>query len=108
MYTPQFKGGNVELVNEKTIPSYEARKVAVFSLVGLYFSEALLFVGVTALFLNSIGIIAPEAYFGSYSWVTLMVFLFGIIINFFSIPFLYFSSFENFKHIYYIKCAGTC
>jgi hypothetical protein len=97
MYTPQFKSGNVGLMNSRQIPVYEVRRAQRYSIAGLYFSEMLLMVGIILIFLNNLNILAPGSYFGAFNWVTATVFSFGLVINFLSIPFLYFSSFNNFK-----------
>lgn len=98
MEMPQFKGDDVQIFNNKQEPMYKAREVATRSLVGLYGSELLLFAGVLLIFLNNMNVLAPGTYFGQYSWVMSVVFSIGLIINFISIPFLYYSSFSNFKN----------
>ncbi len=97
MITPNFRGEKVGIFNEKEIPSYEARKVDSLTLLGLRSSEALLFLGFVLVVLNNLGYIAPGPYFGVFSWVTVTVFLIGLLLNFIIIPHLYFSSFKNFK-----------
>ncbi len=97
MITPNFRGNNVEIFNEKEIPSYNIRKIDRFSSLGMRAAESLLFVGFLLIILNNLGLIAPGTYFGVFSWVTVVVFLIGLIINFIMIPHLYFSSFKNFK-----------
>lgn len=63
-----------------------------------YISKLLLFFGIILILLNNLQLISPGTYFGIYeNWVTILVFSFGLIINFVSIPFLYFSSFNKFK-----------
>ncbi len=83
---------------EETMPLYEMRKADRRSLVGLYFSQVLLYVGFLLILLNNLGILEPDSYFGAMNWLTIAVFSIGVIINFFSIPWLYLSSFKNFKN----------
>ncbi|EKE24976.1 MAG: hypothetical protein ACD_5C00339G0002 [uncultured bacterium] len=97
MNTPQFKDGNLAVQNEKQGPLYTLRKTNIRSVVGLHFSQLLLCLGFTLILLNNLNVLAPGAYFGVYSWVTATVFSIGMIINFISIPHLYFSSFVNFE-----------
>jgi|GEM_PF-1011661 len=98
MITPDFKNDKVEIFNKKEIPSYEIRKIDKLTLLGLRMSQFLLVGGFLLILLNNMGIFAPGTYFGALNWVTLTVFSIGIIINFIMIPFLYFSSFKNFKN----------
>jgi hypothetical protein len=95
MGSPQFKSGNICVFNKK-ISIAEMRNVDPISLVGLYFSEALMFVGIFLILLNNLNVLAPGSYFGAYNWVTVIVFGIGLFLNFVSIPFLYFSSLKNF------------
>jgi hypothetical protein len=95
MESPQFKAGNIDTFNKKVLLS-ELRSVDPISIIGLYISEALLFLGVLLILCNNLNIIAPGSYFGAYNWVTVVVFSIGLFINFISIPFLYFSSLKNF------------
>ena len=97
MNNPQFKVGNLGVMNERKIPLYMLRKTDLRSLVALYFSEMLLYVGFSLIILNNMNILAPGSYFGAYSWVTVTVFSIGLVINFVAIPHLYFSSFKNFN-----------
>ena len=96
MNTPQFKGKNTGIYS-KIIPLHETRKTDKLSLVGLYFSEFLLYLGFVLILLNNINILAPGSFFGAFNWVTVTVFFIGLTINFISSPHLYFSSFKNFK-----------
>lgn len=98
MSNPQFKEGNLETFNERQQPLYMLRRASLRSIVGLYFSQIMLYLGFALIFLNNMNIIAPGNYFGVYSWVTVAVFSIGLIINFISIPYLYFSSFVNFRN----------
>lgn len=97
MNSPQFKSGNIGVCNERQQPLYMLRKNSLRSLVGLYVSQALLYVGFVLILLNNLNVVSPGSYFGVYSWVTVTVFSIGLIINFVSIPHLYFSSFTNFN-----------
>jgi hypothetical protein len=92
----QFRDPHASIFNHKATLR-EMRRIDMRSLVGLYVSEFLLFAGIILIFLNNMNVLAPGSYFGAYNYVTVMVFSMGIIINFISIPFLYFSSFMNFK-----------
>ena len=94
MNTPQFKGKNTGIYS-KIIPLHETRKTDKLSLVGLYFSEFLLYLGFVLILLNNINILAPGSFFGAFNWVTVTVFFIGLTINFISIPHLYFSSFKK-------------
>ncbi|HEX8973896.1 MAG TPA: hypothetical protein VF817_00200 [Patescibacteria group bacterium] len=97
METPEFKSGGMELpgiMNNRSVE--EMRRIDQRSLVGLYVSELFLISGAILILLNNLNVLAPGTYFGKFSWVTATVFSLGIIINFVSIPFLYFSSFKNF------------
>ncbi len=87
----------MDVCNEQPKPLYMLRKTNPRSLMGLYFSQALLYIGFMLILLNNLNILAPGNYFGVYSWVTASVFSIGLIINFISIPHLYFSSFVNFN-----------
>jgi hypothetical protein len=95
MSSPQFKAGNTGVFNRKVSMSC-LRKVDSISIIGLYLSEALLFLGILLILLNNLNVVAPGSYFGAYNWVTVAVFSIGLFINFISIPFLYFSSLKNF------------
>lgn len=97
MNSPQFKEGHIEVCNEREQNLNELRKTSMRSLVGLHFSQLLLSIGLVLILLNNMNVIAPGNYFGAYSWVTLTVFSIGLVINFISIPHLYFSSFVNFS-----------
>lgn len=98
MNIPDFKNkGNGGLLNDREIPTYEVRSVDKLTLFGSKISEVLLVVGFLLIFLNNMGVLAPGTYFGAFSWVTATVFAIGLIINFLAIPFLYFSSFKNFR-----------
>ena len=96
MDTPQFKGKNTGIYG-KVIPLYEMGQIDSLSLIGLYLSEALLYAGFVLILLNNMNVIAPGSFFGAFNWVTVVVFFIGLVINFISIPYLYFSSFRNFK-----------
>jgi len=97
MKAPQFiKGKNIAIYG-KVIPLCEMRQVDRFSLVGLYLSELLLYFGFVLILLNNMNVLAPGSFFGAFSWVTVTVFFIGLAIIFISIPYLYFSSFKNFK-----------
>ncbi|KKQ52410.1 MAG: hypothetical protein US70_C0009G0005 [Parcubacteria group bacterium GW2011_GWD2_38_11] len=95
MSSPQFKAGDIGVLNRK-ISISELRQVDPISIIGLYISEALLFLGILFILLNNLNVFAPGSYFGAYNWVTVVVFSIGLCINFISIPFLYFSSLKNF------------
>lgn len=95
MNSPQFKTGDLDTFNRQ-ISLSSLRMVDPVSIVGLYISVALLFLGILLILLNNLNILAPGSYFGAYSWVTVVVFFIGLCINFISIPFLYFSSMKNF------------
>ena len=97
MDSPQFRGKNIGVLNEYEVPAFMLRVVDFRCLVFLYISELLLYLGLCLIILNNLNILSPGSYFGIYSWVTSVVFSIGIIINFFIIPYLYFSSFSNFK-----------
>src|SRR5665647_1850199 len=96
MKAPQFKGKNIATYG-KIIPLYEMRQVDRLSLIGLYLSESLLYTGFVLILLNNMNVLAPGSFFGAFNWVTVIVFFIGLAINFVSIPYLYFSSFKNFK-----------
>lgn len=97
METPQFKEGNLGTFNERQVPLYLLRQADIRSLIGLYVSELLLYLGFILIFLNNLDVLAPGSYFGEVNWVTMVVFSIGLIINFLCIPYLYFSSFRNFN-----------
>ena len=96
MQAPQFKGKNI-VTYGKIMSLDEIRQVDKLSLVGLYLSESLLYIGFVLILLNNMNVIAPGSFFGAFNWVTVTVFFIGLTINFISIPHLYFSSFKNFK-----------
>ncbi|NTW27151.1 MAG: hypothetical protein HGA36_02405 [Candidatus Moranbacteria bacterium] len=96
MNSPQFKGGGVAIFNKK-INFNEFRAVDARSLLGLYVSQTLLFLGILLILFNNADIVEPGNYLGSYGWLTVTVFSIGLLINFVSIPFLYFSSLSHFK-----------
>lgn len=85
------------MVFNKKIPLYDLGNIDRRSLVGFYFSQALLYLGIALVLLNSIDLLLPESDFGDINWLTMTVFSIGLVINFFSIPWLYFSSFKDFK-----------
>ena len=97
MNTPQFKGENVGIYSRRRMSLHELRDVDMRSLLGLYASELLLYLGFILVLLNNLNVLAPGTYFGAFSWVMIMVFSIGLTINFISIPYLYYSSFKNFK-----------
>lgn len=96
MDNSQIKGGGCIVFNKK-ISLNELRFVSLRSLLVLYLSQGLLFLGIILILFNNLDIIEPGSYFGALSWLTSIVFSIGLYINFISIPFLYFSSFNNFK-----------
>ena len=96
MQSPQFKGKATAIFNKK-IDLSEFRAVNPRSIVGLYFSQVLLFLGILLIIFNGMDIVSPGSYFGAVNWLTITIFSIGLCINFISIPFLYFSSFSNFK-----------
>ncbi|KKP95026.1 MAG: hypothetical protein UR99_C0033G0005 [Candidatus Moranbacteria bacterium GW2011_GWD2_36_12] len=96
MDNPEATEGGSIVFNKKIVLS-ELRSVNARSLMSLYVSQALLFLGVLLILGNNLDLIVPGSYFGALSWLTLVVFSIGIYINFVSIPYLYFSSFNNFK-----------
>ncbi|MEI7890888.1 MAG: hypothetical protein WCI36_02870 [bacterium] len=96
MNSPQFKLGNTAIFNHK-VTIEELTTINPVSVVGLYTSEALLSTGVILILLNNFNVISPGDYFGQANWVTMTIFTIGLCINFISIPFLYFSSFANFR-----------
>ena len=97
MITPNLKGKRVQIFNERETLLSEVRAVDRTASLAALASKALLFLGLVLILLNNMGFIAPGSYFGTFSWVTAVVFLIGLIINFVAIPRLYFSSFQNFK-----------
>ncbi len=97
MITPNLKGKRVQIFNERETLLSEVRAVDRTASLAALASKALLFLGLVLILLNNMGFIAPGRYFGTFSWVTAVVFLIGLIINFVAIPHLYFSSFQNFK-----------
>jgi hypothetical protein len=96
MNSPQFKSGNLQAYNKKVCLS-QLREVERRSILGLYLSQFLLYTGFVLILLNNLSILAPGSYFGAFSWVTVAVFSIGLFMNYVSIPYLYFSSFRNFK-----------
>ena len=96
MAYPQFKDPHISIFNKK-VSLLDLRRTDMRSLVGLYVSEFLLFFGIVLILLNNMNVLSPGSYFGAFNYVTVMVFSMGMMINFISIPFLYFSSFSNFK-----------
>ena len=103
MITPNLKKDDIEIFNKRELPLYAVRNVDKRTFLGLRLSELLLFTGFVLILLNNLGIIAPGTYFGAFSWVTAVVFSIGLAVNFVAIPYLYFSSFRNFKmeHAYW-------
>ena len=97
MRVPQFKGENLVIANEKPISFYELRKNSKRATSALYFFQTILCLGFLLILLNNFDVLSPGNYFGVFSWVTATVFGIGLIINYISIPYLYFSSFQNFK-----------
>jgi hypothetical protein len=96
MNSPQFKSDNSGIFNERK-SLIELRAVDPRSLFQLYVSKGLLFLGILLILLNNLNILAPGSYFGVMSWVTIVVFFIGLLINFVCIPALYISSLKNFK-----------
>ena len=86
---------NVATFNKK-ISFEEFRHVDPLSIIGLYVSEVLLFLGILLIIFSNLNVISPGDYFGEYNWITIVVFFIGLCINFISIPFLYVSSSKNF------------
>jgi len=97
METPQFKKGSLLTYNNEKMSVNELRQVSAISLANLFISKMLLLIGIVLILLNNFNVIEPGSYFGALNFVTIIVFSIGVFINFFSIPFLYFSSFRNFK-----------
>lgn len=87
---------NTSIFNKK-IDFNEFRKVDALSLIVLYTAQTLLFLGILLILFNNLDLIEPGNYFGTFNWITVVVFFIGLLINFVFIPFLYFSSFSNFK-----------
>jgi len=96
MQTPQFKKGSL-LTYNRTMSLGELRKINIISLINLAVSRLLLLIGIVLILLNNLNVIEPGSYFGAPNFVTIAVFSIGIFINLFCIPYLYFSSFSNFK-----------
>ncbi|MFA6552801.1 MAG: hypothetical protein WCT19_04895 [Candidatus Paceibacterota bacterium] len=96
MKSPHFKANNLEIFN-KHIPLYEIGDIDARSLIGLYLSQILLYTGLSLILLNNLEVILPGSYFGAWNWLTVVIFSIGLAINFVSIPWLYFSSFKDFK-----------
>jgi hypothetical protein len=96
MINPQFNEGGVAIFNKK-INLNELRMVDARSLFGLYISQTMLFLGILLILFNSFDVVEPGNYLGVFNWLTVTIFSIGIIINFVSIPFLYYSSLNNFK-----------
>ena len=96
MQTPQFKKGSISTYN-RAMSLGELRKINIISLINLAVSRILLVIGIILILLNNLNIIEPGSYFGAPNFVTIIVFSIGIFINLFCIPYLYFSSFSNFK-----------
>jgi len=94
--SPQFKSGNLCVLNER-ISLQEFRGVDPKSIIGLYISETMLFLGILLILFNNFGIVEPGTHFGDGNITTIGVFFIGVFLNFFSIPYLYISSFKNFK-----------
>lgn len=94
---PNFKKDKIEIFNKREAPLYETRKMDKRTFFGLRISELLLFAGFALIVLNNFGILDPGTYFGVFNWVAVAVFSIGLIVNFIAIPYLYFSSFKNFK-----------
>lgn len=95
MNIPQFKGKRSFLIGER--PSFNAlRKVNYGSRLVLYFSKILLLCGIFLIVLDNAEYLTPGTYFGAYSWTTEVVLAIGVVISFFSIPYLYFSSYRKF------------
>jgi len=82
MSNPQFRDGNSSIFN-KRISLNEFRQIDPVSIIGLYISETLLFLGILLILFNNLNIVEPGSYFGAYNWVTVIVFSIGICINFY-------------------------
>jgi len=96
MKIPFIKENSLEILDKK-IQIFEKESVDKHSMAGLYVSQILLYTGLSLILLNNLGVILPDSYFGENNWMTITIFSIGIIINFASIPWLYFSSFKDFK-----------
>lgn len=96
MKIPFFKANNLEIF-DRQIPICESKDVDIHSLAGLYMSQVLLYVGLSLILLDNLGVLSPNSYFGSWNWLTVTIFSIGLVINFIAIPWLYFSSFKDFK-----------
>ncbi|MDD5396509.1 MAG: hypothetical protein PHW24_00425 [Candidatus Moranbacteria bacterium] len=93
----KFKVGGTAVFNKKVILD-ELRMVDLRSWIALYTSQTLLLLGILLILFNNFDIVEPGNYFGTtLNWLTISVFFIGLLINFIFIPFLYFSSFNNFK-----------
>jgi len=97
MKTPQFKSNNTAIISENRMSVGQMREINSRSLLMLHLSQALLCLGFVLIFFDNLNIFASNSYFGSFNWMTITVFAIGFIIIFVFIPWLYFSSFQNFK-----------
>lgn len=95
MKIPQFKSKRSFLLGKKP-DLQELRRIDYRSRIMLYFSKMLLLVGIFLIVLDNLDYFTPGTYFGAYSWTTEAVLAIGIFISFFSIPYLYFSSYKRF------------
>lgn len=77
---------------------YHPKKVSFFSRTGLVLSQVILFIGFFLALIGNMEVFMPgENFSGAYGFIVSGVFTIGIAIIFISIPWLYFSSYDNFK-----------
>lgn len=91
------KANTITCTFNRRISMNEFRMVSTRSILGLYLSQTILFLGILLILFNSFDLVEPGNYLGAMNWITITVFSIGLLINFISIPALYFSSFNNFK-----------
>lgn len=96
MQSPELNGKKTKIFNHIYNFS-ELRNVDYGSRIGLYVSKIMLFIGLTLVFFENSGLFVENGYFGSYNWITGLIFVIGAFLSYLAIPFLYYSSFKKFK-----------
>ncbi|HBP01060.1 MAG: hypothetical protein UY41_C0001G0034 [Candidatus Moranbacteria bacterium GW2011_GWE1_49_15] len=76
----------------------DGRKIDIKSRIFLYLSILLLVFAFVVIYLDIIDFLTPGMSIGNKdNWVTWLIFISGVAINFFCVPILYWSSFDKFK-----------
>lgn len=97
MKIPCFNNRNTAIISGRQMSVSQIREVDSRSLLMLHLSQVLLCAGFILIFFNNLSVVMSSSNLKVFNWINIAVFSLGFFINAISIPWLYFSSFKNFK-----------